>query len=109
MISAIDIEYLKEGADQDNLVDLVEYYSNKLPELNIIVKDVSGNYETYTDLPIVYYYITDLRAFARERINAIEECEKDWLSCQCLAWMLEVFCDQLGLLEAEFKKNFIFS
>lgn len=107
MINVKDIENFSErGVDQSNLVVLVEYFSNKLTELKIIVRNTSKNYETYTDLAMVYYYIINLRAFAKERINIIEECEKDWFSCLYFAWELEVFYNQLGLLITEFKRNF---
>ena len=104
MISAIDIKNFYTEVDQNSPVDLIKYFNTKLLELRMIVANMSENCETYTELAMIYYYITNMRAFAKERKKAIEECERDWFSCLHLVW--ELFYNQLGLLITEFRRNF---
>lgn len=104
MINAKDIKNFYREVDQKSSVDLVKYFNTKLPELRMIVGNMSENYETYTELAMPYYYITTICDFVKERIKDIEECERDWFSCQYL--VLKVLHNQLGLLRNKIERNF---
>ena len=104
MINAKDIKNFYREVDQESPVDLIKYFNNRIPELRMIVGNVPENCETYTKLAMIHYYITNMRAFAKERKKAIEECERNRFSCLYLAWIL--FYNQLGLLITEFNRNF---
>ena len=106
-------EYIKtefynffEGIERENPVVLVNYLNNKITELEEIVRYVSGNYEIWSELAMVYYYMTNFKAFTKTYIKAIRECEKGSWTWFHLGLRLKAFYKQLNLLINEFLKNF---